>query len=202
MSRAIDVARLSHPQLLEDDSIRGVGPSTLEAQTSDEPVSEEVKLPGGAQRPGREVQPEIQTAGRAPDLTRPSTVAPSALSAKPDFLARQWEEVEIRFLSDERLQIIAGEHTETRNYAEFGFEDRRSKAPNLAWVTLRSLAEAGGTIRRPNNGQDWPSVEKRMQEIRRIFRNHFKIDDDPLPFIEGAGYRARFKISCAPSFNS
>ena len=113
-----------------------------------------------------------------------------------------WDEVEIRFLSDERVQITAGQHTESRNYAEFGFEDGRSKTPNLAWVALRSLAEAGGIIRRPNDGQDWTSVEKRMQEIRRIFRNHFKLFDDPLPFIEGTGYQARFKIGCGPSFNS
>ncbi|HXJ12283.1 MAG TPA: hypothetical protein VNH19_08415, partial [Candidatus Limnocylindrales bacterium] len=112
-----------------------------------------------------------------------------------------WEEVEITFLSDERVQIATSSDTETRNYAEFGFEDGRTKSPNLAWVTLRALAELNGTIRQAKDS-DWAAVEKRMQEIRRVFRKHFNLSGDPIPFVEGTGYRARFKISCAPSFKS
>jgi hypothetical protein len=113
-----------------------------------------------------------------------------------------WGKLDIRFLSEERVQIEFGKSTETRNYAEFGFEDGRTKAPNLAWVTLRTLAEMGGTIKRPAGGQDWHTVEKRMQEIRKVFRGRFKLSADPVPFMEGVGYRALFKITCAPSFKS
>jgi hypothetical protein len=115
---------------------------------------------------------------------------------------RDWQEVEIRFLSDERAQITFGDGTETRNYAEFGFEDRRTKKPNLAWVTLRLLAGTGGTLRQAQNGRKWATVEKRIQEIRKVLRSHFGLSSDPLPFVEGTGYRARFRISCAPSFRS
>jgi hypothetical protein len=58
----------------------------------------------------------------------------------PPRTVSRWEEIEVRFLSNHRVQITIGGSTETRNYAEFGFEDGRTQKPNLAWVTLRSLA--------------------------------------------------------------
>ncbi len=157
---------------------------------------------------------EAKAMERTSDVAAPDTVTPVAPKSDPvepetpdaeapaELEVRDWEEVEIRFLSDERVQITIANRTETRNYAEFGFEDGRSKKPNLGWEMLRSLAEAGGTIQRPTDERDWPSIEKRMQELRRIFRNRFKLSDDPLPLVERGGYQARFKISCGPSYNS
>ena len=117
-----------------------------------------------------------------------------------------WDTIEISFLSDERVQIRNGANSETRNYAEFGFADGRSKKAkkaNQAWETLRALAEQGGTIRdAAKTGRTWPKVEKRMQEIRKVLRKHFRISADPIPFVEGTGYQARFKIGCGPSFNT
>jgi hypothetical protein len=135
----------------------------------------------------QEIQTPVKNDGSAVDLGKPVS---------------SWEEIEIRFLSEERVQIIAGKETRTLNYAEFGFEDGRSEKPNLAWIALRSMATLGGTIRQPNSAQDWSSVEKRMQEIRKVLRTHFSLSDDPLPFVEDVGYRACFKISLAQSFES
>lgn len=118
------------------------------------------------------------------------------------FAVQDWQDVEIRFVSDERIQLTAGKQTETRNYAEFGFEDRRSEKPKLAWVTLRTLAQKNGTLGRPSNGKNWKTVEKRMQEIRKVFRRHFRLTSDPIPFVDGTGYRTQFKITCASSFES
>ena len=36
-----------------------------------------------------------------------------------------WEDVSIRFVSDERVQVTAGSTTPTLNYVELGFEDTR-----------------------------------------------------------------------------
>jgi hypothetical protein len=124
-------------------------------------------------------------------------------SSEENLSAANWGAIEISFLSDERVQIRNGTSTETYNYSELGFADGRSGKPNRAWVTLRALAEAGGIIRDASKtGLDWPKVEKRIQEIRKVFRNQFNLGGDPLPFAEGTGYQARFKISCAPSFES
>jgi hypothetical protein len=35
-----------------------------------------------------------------------------------------------------------------------------------------------------------------------MLRDRCGMTDDPLPFEEGIGYQARFRISCAPSFES
>lgn len=113
-----------------------------------------------------------------------------------------WQLVEIFFISDERVQICDGTKTETLNYTEFGFEDGRNGKPNLAWVTLRALAEEGGVIRdAAKTGSNWTTIEKRIQEIREVLRNHFHISADPVPFVKGEGYRAHFKIACRPSFD-
>lgn len=112
-----------------------------------------------------------------------------------------WQDIEIRFLSDHRVEIRTGPKIETRNYGEFGFEDRRSGKPIEAWITLCELAQKEGVIKNAAHSQgDWPRVEKHMQQIRKILQTHFQITSEPLPFIRGVGYRAAFKISCAPSF--
>ena len=117
--------------------------------------------------------------------------------------AATWDAIEISFLSEERVQIRNGATIETRNYTEFGFEDRRSGKPNLAWKTLLALAAERGVLQNAaTTGQKWLEIEKRIQEIRKVFRKHFLISADPVPFVEGAGYQAVFKISRRPSFDT
>jgi hypothetical protein len=64
----------------------------------------------------------------------------------PTVVEGKWEEIEISFISDERVQIRRGKKTKTLNYAEFGFDDARTGSPNQAWGILRRLAELSGTI--------------------------------------------------------
>lgn|SRR5208337_4948744 len=113
-----------------------------------------------------------------------------------------WEAIEILFLSDERVQIRNGAHSETRNYAEFGFADRRNESPNQAWKTLRALAAEGVIRNAKEAGVPWPKVEKQIQEIRKVLRKHFGISADPVPFVKDLGYKACFKIGLARSFDT
>ena len=70
-------------------------------------------------------------------------------------------------------------------------------------MTLRAMAEENGIIRNgAKTGVVWPKVEKRIQEIRKVLRKHFGITADPIPFVEGTGYQACFKIGCSPSFHT
>src|SRR5262249_36496551 len=59
-------------------------------------------------------------------------------------LATKWEDVEISFLSEERIEIRIRDQRQTLNYSEAGFEDRRTGKPSLAWRTLWQLAEWDG----------------------------------------------------------
>lgn len=119
-----------------------------------------------------------------------------------------WGDVKIEFTSDERVQITVGAKTYTRNYADMGFEDGRKKTPNAAWEVLKKLAEHRGTIS-ASSPRDWPKIEKRVQDIRRILRAHFlreffeiSTGSDPLPFVKGTGYRASFAIATRPSYHT
>jgi hypothetical protein len=148
--------------------------------------------------------PESDLQPAAADFEEAASLSQHELSQQPNAEAEGgWEQIEITFLSDERVQIRGGKNIETRNYAEFGFQDGRSKNPNRAWETLRRLAELRGIIRDGAQGRlPWPKVEKRVQEIRKVFREHFGVSSDPLPFVEGTGYQARFKICCGPSYRT
>lgn len=119
-----------------------------------------------------------------------------------------WGDVGIAFISDERVQVTTKARTYTQNYSEMGFENRKTGKPNLAWVTLRALAQKGGAIRVAI--RERKVVEKRMQEIRKTLRAHlererFDIprDSEPLPYHRGGmEYRALFQIGKSPSFDA
>lgn len=123
--------------------------------------------------------------------------------------SERWEDIEVSFLSDERVQIRIGNQTETRNYSEIGFENRKNGAPVLAWETLRELAKAGGVIRIASDSRRWAKLEKRIQEIRAKFKGQFGLADDPIPFTkkklhdpDNFGYHTKFKVFCRPSYES
>jgi len=114
----------------------------------------------------------------------------------PDIERAMWEDITIRVLSDDAVQVkIKGRMSPPKNYVEMGFEDRRrTQKPILAWRTLLVLAQEGGVIRCPPAGRDWRNVEKEVQELRKRLRAHFGIAGDPVPFVPGIGYRAVFVI--------
>jgi hypothetical protein len=121
---------------------------------------------------------------------------------QPELAPKSWQELEIAFLSDERVEICCGgTNRQTYNYAELGFQDRRNEKPNRAWVMLREIAEKKGTIPRPSPGKDRAKIQKRMEEIREKLLGRFNIEADPIPF-NGNTYQASFKISCRASFET
>ena len=91
-----------------------------------------------------------------------------------------------------------------------GFEDGRTKLPNKAWAALLALAELGGVAKVAGDANR-DRAEKRMQEIRKLLREHFESErialsseSDPLPYVQGVqgdGYRPRFTLRLRPSFH-
>jgi hypothetical protein len=165
--------------------------------SADPKPKDAVPLPGGNAQPKKLGRPGIPyTRKLLAEETRAVTLD-KGLSPK------SWDAVEVWFLSDERVQIRAGALTESRNYAEWGFEDRRTHKPNLAWILLRTMAEQGGTIKNgASMGGDWSKVEKQIQAIRKVLRNHFRIPEDPIPYVPNVGYTALFKLGRHLSFDT
>ncbi len=99
------------------------------------------------------------------------------------------------------MQVKVNEQIQTFNYAEMGFEDRRTGKPNEAWGLLRELAKAGGVL--PNfarDGKTFIAIEKCMVRMRQSLKKHFHIASDPVLKDAARGYSCRFKIGCSPSF--
>ena len=128
-------------------------------------------------------------------------VDPGASAGKPEFHAEHWGEVEISFFNEFSVQIKSGKIKANREFGALGMAHQRSGKPTLAWQTLHDLAQTNGIINRPTGRAiTWATQEKRMQELRTWLRDQFGLSEDPLPFVKGTGYRAKFKISFARSY--
>src|SRR5262249_52164349 len=118
-------------------------------------------------------------------------VSPTIAESQPPVVAnielpvqREWKDLEIAFTSDERIQIDVGGRIETRNFEEMGFASKKNGLPVLAWHTLRQFAESGGVIGSTRDARTWAAMEKRIQEIRKVLRDHFGLSDDPFEFLK------------------
>ena len=45
--------------------------------------------------------------------------------------------------------------------------------------------------------EDWGKLERRAMEVRNKLRVYFGLQEDPIPFIKGTGYRTRFAVKCS-----
>ena len=112
-----------------------------------------------------------------------------------------WEEVSIRFVSDERVQVTAGSTTPTLNYVELGFEDTRKgkhgSKPINAWQVLRELAVHGGRLEIDDDLKPGrPNIEKAIQVIRRKLRSATGIQGDLIQWNrKDRSYESVFRLS-------
>jgi hypothetical protein len=137
---------------------------------------------------------EDSSAQAMPTVANVTVAAPfkQEFSQKP---AREWHDLTITFISDERVSVaFTGTDNETRNYEEIGFADRRGGKPCQAWIILRELS---GDPKGP-----WRIDKKRAQDIRSRLRRLFKIESDPFPFAERQGYSPRFTLTRSQAFES
>ena len=131
-----------------------------------------------------------------------STVAarkPTPLSPAPP---TEWADVELRFLSELKLQAVVNARLqEPWNYAEMGFEDRRTGKPTKAWETLIEIARAAGVLKVDRSPNGYAEQAKRIEEIRKNLRSKFSLAANPLP-LKNNTYRARFKVILAEAFKA
>jgi hypothetical protein len=146
--------------------------------------------------------------GNLPPTPAPVEVSPeSALTVGKDDTDShilRWQDIELRFTSEHRVQIfVGGRPGVSLNFAELGFEDRRGRGgkPIRAWGLLLDLACNDGIYPASRVSGD-QSIQKRAQELRNRLVGHFQIAEDPLPFLEGTGYKSRLKIGRSPSFDT
>jgi hypothetical protein len=160
--------------------------------------------------PGLVIGPEPRDEEAAATIARRGE--PTQLPAEQVFrrtrrseeVSAEWSDIIIEFISESRVQISVKHLSYPVNYAEMGFEDRRTEKPTLAWETLSELAAAEGTLapisrggrrspERPAGGQrqvqerqseplsrlqdlgkPLAKRSKRIEEVRRGLRAYFE----------------------------
>lgn len=110
----------------------------------------------------------------------------------------KWEQISIRFISDEEVKITVKGQSRTIHFSEMGFKDRRKGGqPTKLWLILRLLAEHNGQIAWGDlklRGQE-DKLKHNVSELRKCLKAYFVIDDDPFyPYKEERSYRTRFII--------
>ena len=92
-----------------------------------------------------------------------------------------WNQVTIRIVDEEHIEIQAGSHTERRHYAECGMSDARYKdpVPNADWVLLLDLAQQGGELCWQDRIAS-PAARAAMKRLRSRLRELLHIDEDPI----------------------
>jgi len=142
------------------------------------------KRHGGVCRVAPTIQPDTE-AGR--------------LEAVPELKQARWEDIEF-VIDDHTIEVHLAGKSETVGFEDFGFQDKRTGKPNQQWAVLQVLARCRGGVMPDDarQGTEWMAIAKRVERVRKTLQKRFGLHDDPMPFEEGTGYRARFKISRAP----
>ncbi len=111
----------------------------------------------------------------------------------PKFPATPYEQISIRFLTDQDVLITTPKKQLSSNYEALGFSNDKERKPNTAWVLLFLLAKNGGEIKPPKPIPDTLRQQKRQlaDQLKLIFKN----SQDPFEdYSETSSYRIKIKL--------
>ncbi len=109
----------------------------------------------------------------------------------------KWEDVTIKFLDDDTVQIFVRGKEHSTKFKDMGFKGMGAK-PSVLWVFLRVLAMYLGEIKASDH-RAVDKYRKQKQLLSEALEDYFRLDSDPFyPFqMEGKtnkAYRVRFSI--------
>lgn len=147
---------------------------------------------GGRLRPAQPIealfadlrtQVESGTEGRSTDL---------AWQLPPD---ARWEEIGIRFIADEVVNVTFRGETRRFEPDSLGMKSAKDGRPKAAWTYLKALALKRGrlSVHRANSAET-AKHQKQKQALSKALRGAFGISDEPLPTVNGE-YVAGFVTS-------
>lgn len=111
-----------------------------------------------------------------------------------------WEEIIIRFFNGNEVQISARNNITHTNYELMGFQNEKSKKPNVQWELLQTLSVVGGFLNWKNNTKlsikERDLVKKRKQLLSETLKIYFQgVKDDPfLDYEKEGGYKIKIQL--------
>jgi hypothetical protein len=73
-------------------------------------------------------------------------VAPPSNTPPKTASSTKWEEITIRFINGDDVDIIISGKTQRSDFKAMGFENKKTRLPNNQWKLLRDLSESQGEI--------------------------------------------------------
>ena len=112
----------------------------------------------------------------------------------------KWEEITIKFLNGDEVQITARDKVWQSNYELIGFRNEITKNPNRQWDLLKTLSLVNGFLNWDNNHKlnknEMDNVKKRKQELSETLKIYFNtIKDDPFfDYKKENGYKIKIQL--------
>lgn len=114
----------------------------------------------------------------------------------------RWNEVTIKFVSNDSVRITARGIRRTLSFSEMGFRDsRKADSPDQQWILLKYMARNGGELRwnDPNPPPDQSKAKHKIKHIRKRISEVLHIDNDPFePYRKFGCYKSRFILIGSP----
>jgi len=107
----------------------------------------------------------------------------------------RWEEITIRFIADEVLNVTFRDETRRFEPDQLGMKSAKNGRPKAVWTYLKAFALKGGRLAvHRDDPRETSKHQKQKQALSKALRDSFGIADDPIP-TEGGDYVTRFVIS-------
>jgi hypothetical protein len=172
--------------------------------------SQDYKKENEKTKPKEEKQPvpitgKIEVSGLSEGLKALRAKEPITTEPKFPFkipAGTHWNNVIIKFINDEEIEIHVKKLKHTTNYKEMGMLGKgKVPEPSEQWLFMKVLAQCNGEIAiKDPEAKD--KYKKQKQALTEILRNYFSIDYDPFyPYkscIEKGGNSYKIKILLIP----
>ena len=124
-------------------------------------------------------------------------VRPTQLKSRAEYSlpsGATWEQLEIRFFDGHTVKVKWGDMpTQTFDYKDMGFLDRKTNNPDMKWEMLREMATYNGSLLVSHFRKSYHRTAK--YQIAQRLKKFFNMQADPFePYIKRQGYRVRFSL--------
>lgn len=107
----------------------------------------------------------------------------------------RWEDITIRFIADEVLNVTFRGETRRFEPDQLGMKNAKNGKPKAVWTYLKAFALSGGRLAvHRGNPTETSKHQKQKQALSKVLRDSFGISDEPIP-TDGGDYVTRFVVS-------